>query len=111
MTDLKDSLHTVTIAGTEDDPKIEFTCHGDRDAECHNYPDCDCERWTRSGHEHEFVPHDDCWMKTFFDNADDGGVNPQPEYLAEDDITVGMSGPIKTYFDIDGFIEWEFVDG
>lgn len=102
-------LHWVTITGTAEDPRIEFVCHGDRAAECHSYPDCECEAWIRGEHEHEFVPHNTCWMKPFFDNADDGGVSPTPELLEEEGITVGMSGPIVTHFD-EVFIEWEFID-
>lgn len=103
------ALHTVTITGDEDRPGIEFTCHGDRDAECHSYPDCKCETWIRGDHEHEFVPHDECWMKSYFDNADEGGVAPPPEGLVDDDIKVGASGPITAHFNGE-YIEWEFTE-
>lgn len=109
MTAMPEHLHAVTITGDDEHPKIEFTCHGDRDSECRSYPDCDCETWIRGEHEHEFVPHDTCWMKTFFDNPDDGGLEPMPEYLADDDIHPGMSGPITTHFNGE-WIEWEFID-
>lgn len=107
---MPEHLHNVTITGDDEHPKIEFTCHGDRNAECRSYPDCDCETWIPGEHQHPFVVHDECWMKSFFDNADDGGISPAPELFAEEDIAVGMSGPIETCFDMDGFIEWEFID-
>lgn len=106
-----DHLHWVKITGDERHPQIEFTCHGDRDSKCHSYPDCECETWIPGEHPHPFVPHDTCWMKSFFDNADDGGTSPGTEHLAEEGIAVGMSGPIETCFDPDGYIEWEFLDG
>ncbi|KIA63043.1 hypothetical protein [Nocardia vulneris] len=101
-------LHTVTITGTEDNPRIEFACHGTIGAECHSYPDCDCETWDRD-HEHPYVQQDECWMKSFFDNAEQGAVDPMPEMLAESDIFVGMSGPITTHFNNE-YIEWEFAE-
>lgn len=109
MTAATEHLHWVKITGDARHPQIEFTCHGDRDAECHSYPHCECETWIRGEHEHEFVPHDTCWMKSFFDNADDGGISPAPELLEEEGITVGMSGPIVTHFE-EVFIEWEFIE-
>ncbi|WP_029923897.1 hypothetical protein [Nocardia otitidiscaviarum] len=106
---MTEHLHTATITGTEDRPRIEFRCAGDRTAECHQYPDCRCESWVRGEHEHPFVSHDECWLVSWFDNADDGGVEPMPEYLSEGDITPGMSGPIKTHFTGD-YVEWEFIE-
>ncbi|MFG1794244.1 hypothetical protein [Nocardia sp. NPDC049149] len=103
------SLHTVVITGDEDAPQIQFTCHGDRTSECHSYPDCQCETWIRGNHEHPFAPHDDCWMKSFFDNADSGGVAPPPECLADDGVELGASGPIEAHFNGE-YIEWEFIE-
>lgn len=107
---MPEHLHTVRITGTAEHPKIEFTCHGGRDAECHSYPDCRCESWVRGNHEHPFVLHDECWMQAWFDN---GGTDP----TAEDPITLadcgyrpGMSGPIKTSF-CEEYLEWEFIAG
>lgn len=110
---MTEHLHAVTITGTVDDPEIEFTCHGDRDSECHSYPDCECEVWGND-HAHLFVPHDDCWMRSWFDRAADdpeeyGPIHPMPDQLAEEDCTVGMSGPIRTHFNGE-FIEWEFIE-
>lgn len=106
---MTDHLHTVAITGDEDHPKIEFTCHGDRDAQCHSYPDCKCESWIPGDHEHPFVAHDECWMKSWFDNAEQGAVEPFPENFAECEIKPGMSGPIKTEFHYD-YVEWEFIN-
>ncbi|MFC4373349.1 hypothetical protein ACFO5K_04470 [Nocardia halotolerans] len=110
---MTDTLHTVEITGNPDDAatwQIKFTCHGDRDAECHQYPDCDCERWD-SDHEeeqgHPLVPHDQCWMKNWFDND---CTDPYSETLIECDYTVGMSGPIKARFEEDDYVAWEFIE-
>jgi hypothetical protein len=105
---MPEHLHTVAITGDEDRPHIAFTCHGDLNSKCHNYPACKCETWDE-GHEHPPVQHDECWMKGFFDNADDGGVDPMPEYLEESNILIGASGPITAYFNGE-YIEWDFVD-
>ncbi|MBF6254441.1 hypothetical protein IU414_06435 [Nocardia farcinica] len=104
-----DHLHTVAITGTEDAPKIKFTCHGGRDAECHQYPDCECETW-EPGHEHPFAPHEECWMQSWFDNAAAGAVEPGPEFLADCGIEVGRCGPIKTRSRVPDYIEWEFTE-
>lgn len=109
---MTDTLHTVEITGDPDDPatwRIKFTCHGDRDAECHSYPDCGCETWNRVDPCHLFVPHEKCWMQQFFDNAEWGGIDPLPETFADCDITPGMSGPITTWFNGE-YIEWHFAE-
>lgn len=98
-------LHTVTIGGTDDEPRIEFTCHGDRDSECHSYPDCKCESWDRDDHPHPFVPHDKCWMQDWFDND---GTDPIAETLVDCEYFVGMAGPVRTIFCND-YIEWHFA--
>lgn len=108
---MSDHLHTVTITGTEDHPRIEFACVGGRDAECHHYPDCDCETWDRDNPCHSFGPHDDCWMKSSFDNADADTcpLDPMPETLTDYDIKVGDSGPISTWFNGES-IDWDFEE-
>lgn len=105
---MPEHLHTVEITGSTDSPKIEFTCHGDRAAECHSYPDCKCETWHRHDPCHPFVAHDKCWMQPFFDNAAWGAIDPLPETFADCDITPGMSGPITTSFNGE-YIEWDFT--
>ena len=101
---MSDAVHTVTIMGDEDSPKIEFTCHGGRDALCHRYPDCECADWEED-HGHPSVVHDKCWMQYWFNN---NGIDPQSDTLSECEYKVGMSGAIKTYFHGD-YIEWEFM--
>ncbi|EKT83069.1 hypothetical protein Mbo4_049 [Rhodococcus phage Mbo4] len=103
MTDPK-HMHEVKITGTPDAPKIEFVCHGDSTAICHQYPDCDCETWSE-GHPHPMASHDRCWMQDWFDND---GTAPFSETLDECKYTVGMSGPIRTYF-CEEYVEWEFA--
>lgn len=106
---MSEHLHTVRITGPAEHPTLKFTCHGGRDAECHSYPACECPNWG-SDHEHPFVPHDECWMQSWFDNADNGGAEPMPEFFAECGIRPGMSGPIKTVFCQD-YVEWSFIEG
>ena len=103
----ENALHTVTITGDEEHPRIEFTCHGGIESACHNYPGCDCESWERVGHPHSIVPHDECWMQGWFDND---CISPMGEQSSLDDCEykVGMSGPINTEFCHD-YVEWEFV--
>lgn len=109
---MSDHLHTVTIAGAEDSPEIEFTCHGGQHSLCHLYPDCDCESWG-ADHEHPAVVHDECWLKSWFDmlvtevGRDYGPVCPMPADLGDEGYQVGMSGPIIAYFDGE-VVHWEF---
>ncbi|MGW2666078.1 hypothetical protein ACWCW7_34425 [Nocardia tengchongensis] len=106
---MAENLHTVTITGGEHDtyPRIRFTCTGNRESKCHHYPACDCESWERDDHEHPDVVHEQCWLQSWFDTE---AVEPAPDTLADCDITPGMSGPIKAWFDQDGYVEWEFVE-
>lgn len=107
---MSEHLHTVTITGDEDNPKIEFTCHGDREAVCHWYPDCDCELYLlgsdKDDNGHQFVAHDLCWMKTWFDTD---RLDPSTDSLTENELKPGMTGSIDVNF-CDEYIEWEFVD-
>ena len=101
--------HTITITGNGGLLKAEFTCHGDKNATCHQYPACECETWNED-HPHPTVPHDECWMQGFFDN---GSTDPMdstagPETLTEAGYKAGMSGEIKTYF-CQEYIEWKFL--
>lgn len=106
---MADHLHTVTITHRDGEtlPRIEFRCAGDRTAECHRYPDCGCESWgsDEDEHPHPFVEHGECWMQGWFDND---GIDPSTDLLAECDITPGMSGPIKAWFEGE-YVEWEFI--
>ena len=106
MTLSESALHTVIITGDEDSPRIEFTCHGGTESDCHNYPACDCEGWD-DDHHHPKVTHELCWMQHWFDND---CISPMAEQGALDDCEyrVGMSGPIGTEFCRD-FVEWEFI--
>ena len=97
-------LHEVKITGTPDAPRIEFTCNADNVASCRHYPDCECESWSE-GHEHPSVIHDRCWMQDWFDND---GIAPSSDVLGDVEYTVGMSGPVETYF-CQEYIEWEFI--
>ncbi|GAC81684.1 hypothetical protein SAMN04488550_4156 [Gordonia malaquae] len=121
------NLHTVTIHGdtvNEDDwtsyenVRIEFACSGDETSECHQYPDCGCADWddhheANLGPEHAAVPHKQCWMQDWFDND---CIVPMTEDvvfpLIRDDgrWKPGMSGPIRTTFELD-YIAWQFEDG
>lgn len=101
--------HTVQIGGTKDRPTVEFRCHGDRTARCHNFPDCECETWELQEHRHPEVPHEHCWMRDWFTS---GAVTPQGgEYhdLADAGYVVGMEGEIETEFE-DEYIVWWFKD-
>lgn len=105
---MAEHLHTVTITAGDPWPNIQFTCRGNRDSECHSYPDCQCESWIPGDHEHPFVAHDECWMASWFANAHNGAIEPMPEFLADCDLVPGMSGPIATQFCQD-YVEWEFI--
>jgi hypothetical protein len=108
MTEHAQHLHTVEITGTSDSPQIKFTCHGDRDAVCHQYPDCDCEFWNHDHAEeygHPSVPHDRCWMQDWFDNDNTG---PYSETLIDCDYVPGMAGPVEASFQ-EEYVTWEFI--
>ena len=107
---MAEHLHTVEIAGTEGDPAVKFTCHGDAESPCHRYPDCDCEEWPsdETAHIHPYTTHDECWMQPWFDND---CVSPASHAVIGCDLgyQVGMSGPVKTTFEGD-FVGWEFIE-
>jgi len=113
---MTEHLHYVSIAGTTDKPRIEFTCRGGQDAECHRYPDCDCEVYLL-GEEvdeagHPFVKHDECWMKSWFDNGSTAPCADDPITLLDDcGYRPGMSGPINVESYVPDYVEWEFIEG
>lgn len=115
---MTEHLHYVTITGTEDRPEIKFVCHGDSTAQCHQYPgdDCTCETWTDDGggadqYGHKFIPHDECWMKDWFDNDGTDPSAEDPITLADCGYRPGMSGPIKTESYVPDYVEWWFIEG
>src|SRR5216117_4431587 len=107
--------HYVTVTCNPDAdgdpgiPSVKFECRGNRDSECHSYPDCDCEGWDEDHAEHHpFVKHDECWMDGWFDS--DAHVYTGADACKWDDTCVprGMnrSGPIAACYDLDGCVEW-----
>ena len=100
------ALHTVTITGDEEHPRIEFTCNGGTESDCHNYPGCDCESWD-DDHHHPKVTHLTCWMQSWFDND---CISPMAEKnaLEECGYHVGMGGQVTATY-LRDFIEWEFM--
>lgn len=114
------SEHHVTVTpaepdedGWRDEATVTFECRGNRDSKCHSYPDCDCEFWNDDhDKDHPFVKHGECWMTDWFKSgvghvyggadADDMDENCVPRDMAR-------SGFITGAFDIDGFIEWDFI--
>lgn len=107
---MSEHLHTVAITGDEANPKIQFTCHGDRASECHSYPDCTCDYYAFGAEVdsegHPYIVHTDCWLKSWFDSD---GLDPCADSLAENELKPGMSGPIDVNF-CDDYIEWEFIN-
>lgn len=112
--------HIVTVKahyidGVEMTPDVEFTCAGDSTAECHNYPDCDCEAWD-DGHEdeygegHERKPHDECWMQDWFDNDEHCYDGEDSDDMGDYGIprNFNRSGPIKASFEME-YISWDFT--
>ena len=107
---MPEQLHTVTITGTADGPKLEFDCAGGRDARCHDYPGCECEGWDWDADEEcaHSVPHGACWMVAWFANGD---TAPSASTLGDVDYRVGMSGPISaTTCEDTCCVEWEFIE-
>lgn len=105
---MPETLHTVTITGDDEHPRIEFTCHGDESAPCHLYARCTCRVW--SDHPHPTMRHAACWMQMFFDND---GTNPGEGNLAEHGLKPGMSGPIEASLEPWIFgtgVEWKFTE-
>lgn len=115
------SEHYVTVtpgaldedADWRDRPTVKFECRGNRDSDCHSYPDCDCEYWDEDHErEHAHVKHDECWMQAFFE-SEAGHVYNGPDAYDMDDSGIPRdmerSGFITSAYDIDGFVEWEFA--
>lgn len=115
---MTENPHYVTVtpgtfdedADWRDEATVKFECRGDQDSECHKYPDCDCEYWD-DNHEHPRVKHDECWMQGWFE-SEAGHSYVGADFDDRDDNGVprdmDRSGPIKTTYDIDGFVEWQF---
>lgn len=118
---MSEHVHYVTVTPGKlheddwrDEAQVKFECRGDRDSQCHSYPDCECESWdSEHDKEHPFAKHDECWMQGWFD-SDVGHVYDGPDGDDRDENCVprdmDKSGPIVASFDIDGFVEWRFVE-
>jgi hypothetical protein len=84
--------HIMTIT----DGVPVFTCTFDTTADCHQYPDCECESWTTEGHEHPSSAHDACYLADWY---------KRPEDTAEMFIEDGSMMPENASGPID--IEWD----
>src|SRR5579885_2810709 len=91
---------------------LRFTCTGDTTAECHRYPDCECERWLC---DHPMVPHSECWLKDWFDMGLAEYTGPDEDRDESDPYATALmplhshEGPIV--FDFDDAVSWEWADG
>lgn len=111
-TQTTERLHYVTVKPADDshpEPQQQFECRGDKTSPCHQYPNCDCESWSK-GHEHPYVPHDECWMQGWFEN--EGGTVYEGEEYDEYNIQglpsdMDRSGPIVASFQQE-FVGWDF---
>lgn len=81
----------------------KFTCAGDRTSPCHQYPpdDSDVETWGESAR-HLFVPHDECWMTAWMEDA-------ECAVMCSPDGEPVRSGPINVTWNGD-CVEWEYAD-
>lgn len=68
MSDLGDNtmstIAPLTVHRIGESARV-IICEGGANAECHVYPDCDCEYWDHEEgtdkHRHPSVPHATCW--------------------------------------------------
>ena len=103
---------TVTPSNNEYSPAtVKFECRGDRDSQCHSYPDCECESWdSEHDTDHPSTKHDECWMQGWFD-ADATCYEGPDSYDRHDNCVpadMNRSGGIKAHYEYDGYVAWEF---
>lgn len=86
---------------------------GDRESECHWFPDCDCEFWEGPGlHVHGYVRHEhQCWIVNYL-NA--GGSVAADSYWpfdegGEEDGCPRRDGLIIASFEGD-YMTWHYAD-
>lgn len=81
----------------------KFTCTGDRTSPCHQYlpDDSDVETWGESAR-HLFVPHDECWMTAWMEDA-------ECAVMCSPDGEPVRSGPINVTWNGD-CVEWEYAE-
>ena len=81
----------------------KFTCAGDRTSPCHQYPpdDAEVETWGESAR-HMFVPHDECWMTAWMEDADCAD-------MCSPDGDPVHSGPINVTWNGD-CVEWKYAE-
>lgn len=81
----------------------KFICKGDRSSPCHQYPpaELEMEQWDKAD-EHLFVPHDECWIESWMDDADCAELcSPGGEPVQSGPITVTFNGYC---------VKWEYAD-
>lgn len=118
--------HSVTVTtrledeGTDDERRcvdtVKFECTAPDNADCRNYPKCDCEsfEWndaeTHDTSGHKRVPGRPCWLTDWFDapavvyagvDADD----MRDDYAA----AVDRTGPITHEFMYGEYVEWDWA--
>lgn len=82
----------------------EFTCTGDRTSPCHQYPPTELgmESWSAED-AHLFVPHDQCWVQPWMDDADcDTLCGPDGAHVRSGPITITWGGDC---------VRWEYAEG
>ena len=80
-----------------------FICDADPNAECHQYPACEHERWPCDC---PIVRHDTCWQLPWMNDA----VTMEELYDGPPDVPV-HDGPVATIWDsgCDGLV-WRYAD-
>lgn len=82
--------------------KTTFTCKGDRNSPCHQYPDCECDSYGED-HEHANVPHDECIWERWAAHADCETL------CGPDDAPVrGGPEPVRVWFE--ECMVWEYIN-
>lgn len=103
-TEMNEHLHYITHThDTGYGIKTRFTCTGDRTSPCHQYPPegAEVETWGEADRA-LFVPHDECWMKSWMEDAGCAETCcPDGEPVRSGLITVTWNGDC---------LEWEYVE-
>lgn len=100
-------MNIVAVHRVEwDEHRPYFTCEGDADSICRNYPSCDCDIWSED-HEHPYEPQTECLYLPWLE---EDGIDSELVYFDDDGEPIQPpDGEIEVSWNGDSY-SWVYTD-
>ncbi|HCF99586.1 MAG TPA: hypothetical protein DEV93_03480 [Chloroflexi bacterium] len=93
-------VHFISHVHDTDTIYVKYECRAGKGAQCHTYPDCECDGW--SDCDHTKVQHDECWTEPWMNDS------CKDECFTGPNGTPVHDGPVHISFNGD-CIDWEYL--